>query len=141
LIDLKALKEEQSCALKLERLAPEPSTKHDATEAPTTIQNRVVLSCRLKNWYAPTDVLCWWPCGPRVYRCRHWGAMIWRRRGSTPASLETFVFGQLFVLTARKSSRRVNPPEVTSTSSLEECRNRNLCIRSILIAGVICRLE
>ncbi len=94
LIDLKTLKEELSFTQKLERSTPPRSsagrsTRRAATEAPTTIQNRVVAataapsalkSVRHTRRLVPVAVVGLVLAGLAIA-----GAMLWQRRGSTPA--------------------------------------------------------
>ena len=94
LIELKILKEELSFAQKLERSTPPRSsagrsTKRGATEAPTTIQNRVVATTadpsavkpvRPNRRFVPVALVAVVLAGLAIA-----GAVLWQRRGSTPA--------------------------------------------------------
>jgi len=94
LIDLKTLKEELSFTQKLERSKPPRSsaglsTRRAATEAPTTIQDRVVAatadpsalkSVRHNRRLVPVAVVGLVLAGLAIA-----GAVLWQRKGSTPA--------------------------------------------------------
>ncbi len=92
LIDLKTLKEELSFAQKLERSRPPRSsaglsTKRAGTEAPTTIQPRVVAAtadpstpARPTRRFIPVALVALVLAGFVIG-----GAVLWQRRGSTPA--------------------------------------------------------